>query len=101
MYVYTLHRAHIFYDDCMLISPQNIVADMRKVLAKNPQVEQQRLHRRVFLENVDPENQALLVSIRHFGLNIMFLSGVLNCPQSLNNLNKLLHLNVESTLKWK
>nr|GFB75181.1 mechanosensitive ion channel protein 2, chloroplastic-like isoform X1 [Tanacetum cinerariifolium] len=38
----------------------NIVADMRKVLAKNPQVEQQRLHRRVFLENVDRENQALL-----------------------------------------
>lgn len=41
---------------------QNIVADMRKVLAKNPQVEQQRLHRRVFLDNIDPENQALLVS---------------------------------------
>lgn len=40
---------------------QNIVADMRKVLAKNPQVEQQKLHRRVFLENIDPENQALLV----------------------------------------
>lgn len=42
---------------------QSIVADMRKVLAKNPQVEQQRLHRRVFLENVDPENQALLVGL--------------------------------------
>lgn len=41
---------------------QNIVADMRKVLAKNPQVEQQRLHRRVFLENVNLENQALTVS---------------------------------------
>lgn len=41
---------------------QNIVADMRKVLAKNPQVEQQKLHRRVFLDNVDRENQALLVS---------------------------------------
>ncbi|KAL8248848.1 hypothetical protein R6Q59_005716 [Mikania micrantha] len=39
---------------------QIIVADMRKVLAKNPQ-EEQRLHRRVFLENVDPENQSLLV----------------------------------------
>ncbi|KAF8411367.1 hypothetical protein HHK36_003916 [Tetracentron sinense] len=39
----------------------NIVADMRKVLAKNPQVEQQRLHRRVFLDNVNQENQALLV----------------------------------------
>lgn len=44
----------------------NIVADMRKVLAKNPQVEQQRLHRRVFLENVDPENQALLILISCF-----------------------------------
>ncbi|KAJ8444970.1 hypothetical protein Cgig2_029164 [Carnegiea gigantea] len=42
----------------------SIVADMRKVLAKNPQIEQQRLHRRVFLENIDPENQALLTS--HF-----------------------------------
>lgn len=41
---------------------QNIVADMRKVLSKHPQVEQQRLHRRAFFDNVDPENQALLVS---------------------------------------
>ncbi|PWA73767.1 MSCS-like 3 [Artemisia annua] len=44
----------------------NIVADMRKVLAKNPQVEQQRLHRRVFLENVDRENQALLILVSCF-----------------------------------
>ena len=36
---------------------------MRKVLAKNPQVEQRKLHRRVFLENIDPENQALMVDI--------------------------------------
>ncbi|CAN0878456.1 Mechanosensitive ion channel protein 2, chloroplastic [Linum grandiflorum] len=43
-----------------------IVADMRKVLAKNPQVEQQRLHRRVFLENVNPENQALMILISCF-----------------------------------
>ncbi|XP_076924309.1 mechanosensitive ion channel protein 2, chloroplastic-like [Bidens hawaiensis] len=43
-----------------------IVADMRKVLAKNPQVEQQRLHRRVFLENVDPENQSLLIFVSCF-----------------------------------
>ncbi|KAI3946001.1 hypothetical protein MKX01_024757 [Papaver californicum] len=43
-----------------------IVADMRKVLAKNPQVEQQKLHRRVFLENIDPENQALLILISCF-----------------------------------
>ncbi|KAK9062106.1 hypothetical protein SSX86_019291 [Deinandra increscens subsp. villosa] len=45
---------------------QIIVADMRKVLAKNPQVEQQRLHRRVFLENVDPENQSLLILVSCF-----------------------------------
>ncbi|XXG49162.1 hypothetical protein AAC387_Pa02g3422 [Persea americana] len=44
----------------------NIVADMRKVLAKNPQVEQQRLHRRVFLDNIDPENQALLILVSCF-----------------------------------
>lgn len=46
----------------LLFSEQNIVADMRKVLAKNPQVEQQRLHRRIFLDNIDPESQALLVN---------------------------------------
>lgn len=40
---------------------QTIVADMRKVLAKNSQVEQQRLHRRVFLDNINPDNQALMV----------------------------------------
>ncbi|KAJ9562019.1 hypothetical protein OSB04_007179 [Centaurea solstitialis] len=44
----------------------SIVADMRKVLAKNPQVEQQRLHRRIFLENVDPENQSLLILVSCF-----------------------------------
>ncbi|KAK9678852.1 hypothetical protein RND81_11G237100 [Saponaria officinalis] len=44
----------------------SIVADMRKVLAKHPQVEQQRLHRRVFLENVNPENQALMILISCF-----------------------------------
>ncbi|KAL2339997.1 hypothetical protein Fmac_007937 [Flemingia macrophylla] len=44
----------------------NIVADMRKVLSKNPQVEQQRLHRRVFLESVNPENQALTILISCF-----------------------------------
>ncbi|CAM8983118.1 unnamed protein product [Rhodiola kirilowii] len=44
----------------------NIVAHMRKVLAKNPQVEQRRLHRRVFLEDVDPENQALMILISCF-----------------------------------
>ncbi|CAL9065199.1 mechanosensitive ion channel protein 2, chloroplastic [Musa acuminata AAA Group] len=44
----------------------NIVADMRKVLAKNPQIEQQKLHRRVFLDNIDPENQALLILVSCF-----------------------------------
>ncbi|KAF2311732.1 hypothetical protein GH714_026446 [Hevea brasiliensis] len=44
----------------------NIVADMRKVLAKNPQIEQQRLHRRVFLDNIDPENQALKILVSCF-----------------------------------
>ncbi|KAI4328133.1 hypothetical protein L6164_020514 [Bauhinia variegata] len=44
----------------------NIVADMRKVLAKNPQVEQQRLHRRVFLDNINHENQALLILVSCF-----------------------------------
>lgn len=42
---------------------QPIVTDMRKVLAKHPQVEQHRLHRRVFFDQIDPENQALMVSI--------------------------------------
>jgi MscS family membrane protein len=39
-----------------------IVADMRKVLAKNPNIEQQKLHRRVFFEKIDPKNQALMVN---------------------------------------
>ncbi|XP_057807160.1 mechanosensitive ion channel protein 2, chloroplastic-like isoform X2 [Salvia miltiorrhiza] len=43
-----------------------IVADMRKVLSKNPQVEQQKLHRRVFLDNIDTENQALLILVSCF-----------------------------------
>ncbi|KAK8597071.1 hypothetical protein V6N12_065547 [Hibiscus sabdariffa] len=44
----------------------NVVADMRKVLAKNPQVEQQKLHRRVFLESINPENQALMILVSCF-----------------------------------
>ncbi|KAG5018890.1 hypothetical protein AAZX31_06G091900 [Glycine max] len=44
----------------------SIIADMRKVLAKNPQVEQKKLHRRVFLENIDPENQALMILVSCF-----------------------------------
>lgn len=45
---------------------QSIIADMRKVLAKNPQVEQKKLHRRVFLEDINPENQALMVDTFSF-----------------------------------
>lgn len=41
---------------------------MRKVLSKHPMVEQQRLHRRVFLDNVDPENQALKVGGTSFAI---------------------------------
>ncbi|XP_027353856.1 mechanosensitive ion channel protein 3, chloroplastic-like isoform X2 [Abrus precatorius] len=44
----------------------SIIADMRNVLAKNPQVEQRKLHRRVFLEDIDPENQALMILISCF-----------------------------------
>ncbi|KAL2642785.1 hypothetical protein R1flu_010372 [Riccia fluitans] len=44
----------------------NIVADMRKVLSKHPQVEQQRLHRRAFFDTVDPVNQALLILVSCF-----------------------------------
>ncbi|RHN70198.1 putative mechanosensitive ion channel MscS, LSM domain-containing protein [Medicago truncatula] len=43
-----------------------IIADMRKVLAKNPLVEQKKLHRRVFLEDVNPENQALMILVSCF-----------------------------------
>lgn len=66
---FLLQKSSFFFSlefDNLLVLPwpsmQKIVADMRKVLAKNPQVEQQKLHRRVFLDNIDPENQALLVS---------------------------------------
>jgi MscS family membrane protein len=44
----------------------NIVADMRKVLAKHPQVEQKKLHRRIFLDNVDPDSQALRIMVSCF-----------------------------------
>ncbi|XP_019177358.1 PREDICTED: mechanosensitive ion channel protein 2, chloroplastic-like [Ipomoea nil] len=44
----------------------NIVADMRKVLAKNPQIEQKKLHKRVFLDNINPENQALMILVSCF-----------------------------------
>ncbi|KAK6258792.1 hypothetical protein SCA6_013266 [Theobroma cacao] len=59
-------KTHLAISHLDINKINNIVADMRKVLAKNPQVEQQRLHRRVFLENVNPENQALLILVSCF-----------------------------------
>ena len=44
----------------------NIIVDMHKVLAKNPQVEQQGLHGRVFLDYIDPENHTLLILVLCF-----------------------------------
>ncbi|CAM6114783.1 unnamed protein product [Calypogeia fissa] len=44
----------------------DIVSDMRKVISKNPHVEQQRLHRRAFFDNIDPENQSLLILVSCF-----------------------------------
>ncbi|KAF7110877.1 hypothetical protein CFC21_110944 [Triticum aestivum] len=45
---------------------QIIVADMRKVLAKNQNIEQQRLHRRVFFEKIDETTQALMIYVSCF-----------------------------------
>ncbi|KAG9139850.1 hypothetical protein Leryth_015236 [Lithospermum erythrorhizon] len=59
-------KTHLAISHLDVSKINNIVADMRKVLAKNPQVEQQKLHRRVFLENVNPDNQALLILISCF-----------------------------------
>ncbi|KAJ4825343.1 hypothetical protein Tsubulata_002690 [Turnera subulata] len=43
----------------------NIVADMRKVVSKNPQIDQ-RAHRRVFFDDIDPENQGLRILVSCF-----------------------------------
>ncbi|KAF7830011.1 mechanosensitive ion channel protein 3, chloroplastic-like isoform X1 [Senna tora] len=59
-------KTHLAISHLDVTKINNIVADMRKVLAKNPQVEQQKLHRRVFLENVNPENQSLMILISCF-----------------------------------
>lgn len=59
-------KTHIAISHLDVSKINNIVADMRKVLAKHPQIEQQRLHRRVFLENINPDNQALLILISCF-----------------------------------
>lgn len=42
---------------------QNIVADMRKLLAKNPHLEHKKLHRRVFMVEINPKNPGLVVSL--------------------------------------
>ncbi|XP_048226695.1 mechanosensitive ion channel protein 2, chloroplastic isoform X2 [Ricinus communis] len=59
-------KTHLAISHLDVNKVNNIVADMRKVLAKNPQVEQQRLHRRVFLDNINPENQALMILVSCF-----------------------------------
>ncbi|XP_022895019.1 mechanosensitive ion channel protein 3, chloroplastic-like isoform X1 [Olea europaea var. sylvestris] len=59
-------KTHLAINHLDVNKINNIVADMRKVLAKNPQIEQKKLHRRVFLDNIDPENQALLIMVSCF-----------------------------------
>uniref|UniRef100_A0A1J3EIB0 Mechanosensitive ion channel protein 3, chloroplastic n=1 Tax=Noccaea caerulescens TaxID=107243 RepID=A0A1J3EIB0_NOCCA len=59
-------KTHLAISHLDVSKINNIVADMRKVLSKNPQIEQQKIHRRVFLEEVDPENQALRILISCF-----------------------------------
>ncbi|XP_024015251.1 mechanosensitive ion channel protein 3, chloroplastic isoform X2 [Eutrema salsugineum] len=59
-------KTHLSISHLDVSKINNIVADMRKVLSKNPQIEQQKIHRRVFLEDIDPENQALRILISCF-----------------------------------
>ncbi|KAF8088637.1 hypothetical protein N665_0532s0001 [Sinapis alba] len=59
-------KTHLAISHLDVSKINNIVADMRKVLSKNPQIEQQKIHRRVFLEEIDPENQALRILISCF-----------------------------------
>ncbi|XP_073284567.1 mechanosensitive ion channel protein 3, chloroplastic-like isoform X2 [Primulina huaijiensis] len=49
-------KTHLAISHLDVSKINNIVADMSKVLAKNPQVEQQKLHRRVFLDGIDPDS---------------------------------------------
>ncbi|KAG5529603.1 hypothetical protein RHGRI_030100 [Rhododendron griersonianum] len=44
----------------------NIVADMRKLLAKNPNLEHKKLHRRVFLVEINPKNPGLVILVSCF-----------------------------------
>ncbi|KAG8383610.1 hypothetical protein BUALT_Bualt04G0031800 [Buddleja alternifolia] len=59
-------KTHLAISHLDVSKINSIVADMRKVLAKNPQVEQQKLHRRVFLDNINSENQALMILVSCF-----------------------------------
>lgn len=57
-----LQVLQVFIDHSGVICVQKIVADMRKVIAYHPEIEQRRLHRRVFFDYVNSENLALMVS---------------------------------------
>ncbi|CAL5204595.1 unnamed protein product [Lathyrus oleraceus] len=59
-------KTHLAISHLDLNNISSIIADMRKVLAKYPLVEQRKLHRRVFLEDVNPENQALMILVSCF-----------------------------------
>ncbi|CAA0831205.1 Mechanosensitive ion channel protein 2-chloroplastic [Striga hermonthica] len=59
-------KTHIAISHLDVGKISTIVADMRKVLAKSSNVEQQKLHRRVFLDNINPENQALMILVSCF-----------------------------------
>ncbi|GER34504.1 MSCS-like 2, partial [Striga asiatica] len=59
-------KTHIAISHLDVGKISTIVADMRKVLAKSSHVEQQKLHRRVFLDNINPENQALMILVSCF-----------------------------------
>ncbi|KAJ9697445.1 hypothetical protein PVL29_009320 [Vitis rotundifolia] len=66
-------KTHLAISHLDINKINSIVADMRKVSAKNPQVKQQRLHRRVFLYYIDPENQAFF----YFGIVLSILLDLL------------------------
>jgi len=50
---------------------QNIIADMRKVLSKNPQIGSQKLHRMVILENINPDLRVCVRFINLFTCKIL------------------------------
>ncbi|GLJ15112.1 hypothetical protein SUGI_0247020 [Cryptomeria japonica] len=59
-------KTHLAISHLDVNKVRNIMADMRKVLAKNPHIEQQRLPRRVFLEEVNEDSQALMILVSCF-----------------------------------